>query len=88
MQELARYPAVVTEAARAYSPAVVAQFAYDLAKAYNRFYTEVKIFTEPDETSRAFYVALSAQTGDAIKQAMRLLGIQVRSGCRVVVAGC
>ena len=77
VQELARYPTVVTEAARAYSPAVVAQFAYDLAKAYNRFYTEVKIFTEPDATSRAFYVALSAQTGDAIKQAMRLLGIQV-----------
>ena len=77
VQELARYPIVVTEAARAYSPAVVAQFAYDLAKAYNRFYTEVKIFTEPDATSRAFFVALSAQTGDAIKQAMRLLGIQV-----------
>ena len=77
VQELARYPAAVTEAARAYSPAVVAQFAYDLAKAYNRFYTEVKIFTEPDDTSRAFYVALSAQTGDVLKQAMRLLGIQV-----------
>ena len=77
VQELARYAAVVTEAARTYSPAVVAQYAYDLAKAYNRFYTEVKIFTEPDDTSRTFYVALSAQTGDAIKQAMRLLGIQV-----------
>ncbi|WP_345073410.1 arginine--tRNA ligase [Hymenobacter fastidiosus] len=77
VQELARYAGVVTEAARTFSPAVVAQFAYDVARAYNRFYTEVKIFTEPDATSRAFFVALSAQTGRTIKASMKLLGIEV-----------
>ncbi|QNE40077.1 arginine--tRNA ligase [Hymenobacter sp. NBH84] len=77
VQELARYAAVVTEAARIYSPAIIAQYAYDLAKAYNRFYTEVPVFNESDETKKAFRVALSAQTAGAIKTSMGLLGIQV-----------
>ncbi|RSK31826.1 arginine--tRNA ligase [Hymenobacter metallilatus] len=77
VQELGRYASVVQEAARTFSPAVVAQYAYDVARAYNRFYTDIKIFTEPNETSRSFYVALSAQTGRTIKASMGLLGIQV-----------
>ncbi|MDU0372518.1 arginine--tRNA ligase [Hymenobacter endophyticus] len=77
VQELGRYAAVVQEAARTFSPAVVAQYAYDVARAYNRFYTDIKIFTESNETSRSFYVALSAQTGRTIKASLGLLGIQV-----------
>ncbi|UOQ65072.1 arginine--tRNA ligase [Hymenobacter volaticus] len=77
IQELGRYAAVVAEAARAQSPALVAQYAYDVAKAYNRFYTEVPIFIEPDAAKKAFRVALSAQTARAIKSSMGLLGIQV-----------
>ncbi|MBO0360071.1 arginine--tRNA ligase [Hymenobacter sp. BT186] len=77
IQELGRYAAVVAEAARAQSPALVAQYAYDVAKAYNRFYTEVPIFIEPDATKKAFRVALSAQTARAIKSSMGLLGIPV-----------
>ncbi|SNR64519.1 MULTISPECIES: arginine--tRNA ligase [Hymenobacter] len=77
IQELGRYAAVVTEAARTQSPAVVAQYAYDLAKAYNRFYTEVPIFIEPNAAKKAFRVALSAQTAKALKVSMGLLGIQV-----------
>ncbi|MCA8831185.1 arginine--tRNA ligase [Hymenobacter pini] len=77
IQELGRYAAVVAEAARTQSPAVVAQYAYDMAKAYNRFFTEVRIFGEPNESKRAFRVALSAQTGRIIKASMGLLGIQV-----------
>ncbi|UYZ63487.1 arginine--tRNA ligase [Hymenobacter weizhouensis] len=77
VQEVARYPAVVAEAARTQSPAVVAQYAYDVAKAYNRFYTEVPIFAEPDAAKKALRVALSAQTARAIRQSMGLLGIQV-----------
>ncbi|MDF7812335.1 arginine--tRNA ligase [Hymenobacter sp. YC55] len=77
IQELGRYAAVVAEAARAQSPALVAQYAYDVAKAYNRFYTEVPIFIEPDAAKKAFRVALSAQTARAIKNSMGLLGIQV-----------
>jgi arginyl-tRNA synthetase len=77
IEELARYANVVTEAARTFSPAIVAQYAYDLAKAYNRFYAEVQVLAEPDEAKRAFRVALSAQTGRAIKASMKLLGIAV-----------
>ncbi|MCR5889125.1 arginine--tRNA ligase [Hymenobacter sp. J193] len=77
VQELARYATVIAEAARTQSPAVVAQYAYDLAKAYNRVYTEVEIFREADEDKKAFRVALSAQTAQAIKASMGLLGIQV-----------
>ncbi|WP_022825921.1 arginine--tRNA ligase [Hymenobacter norwichensis] len=77
IQELGRYAAVVAEAARAQSPALVAQYAYDVAKAYNRFYTEVPIFIEPDAAKKAFRVALSAQTARAIKASMGLLGIPV-----------
>ncbi|MBD2716542.1 arginine--tRNA ligase [Microvirga sp. STR05] len=77
IQELGRYAAIVTESARTQSPAVVAQYAYDVAKAYNRFFAEVRIFGETDENKRAFRVALSAQTGQTIKASMGLLGIQV-----------
>ncbi len=81
VQELARYPAVVAEAARSLSPAVVAQYAYDVAKAYNRFYTvrELRIFDNPDADAakKAFRVALSAKTADTIKTSLGLLGIQV-----------
>ncbi|MGI4885470.1 MAG: arginine--tRNA ligase [Janthinobacterium lividum] len=77
VQELARYPAVVADAARTLSPAVVAQYAYDLAKAYNRFFAEVSIFQEPDALTRSLRVALSARVGAQIKVALGLLGIQV-----------
>ncbi|ALD20424.1 arginine--tRNA ligase [Hymenobacter sp. DG25A] len=77
VQELGRYAAVVAEAARNFSPAVVAQYAYDIAKAYNRFYTEVPIFVESDPVKKAFRVALSAQTARTIKASMGLLGIAV-----------
>ncbi|MBD2766630.1 arginine--tRNA ligase [Hymenobacter sp. BT664] len=76
VQELARYPAVVAEAARNLSPAVVAQYAYDLAKAYNRFYAEVSIFQEPDPARRSLRVALSARVGEQIKASLGLLGMQ------------
>ncbi|MBF9144208.1 arginine--tRNA ligase [Hymenobacter properus] len=77
IQELARYAGVVAEAARNLSPAVIAQYAYDLAKAYNRFYAEVSIFQETDPAKRSLRVALSARVGEQIKAAMGLLGIQV-----------
>ncbi|WP_375419367.1 arginine--tRNA ligase [uncultured Hymenobacter sp.] len=76
VQELARYAGVVTEAARTSSPAVVTQYAYELAKAYNRFYTQVPIFAETDELRRGLRVALSARTGEQLKAALGLLGIQ------------
>ena len=77
IQQLAGYAGVVAEAARTLSPAVVAQYAYDVARAYNRFYTEVPIFAETDPLKKAFRVALSAQTAETIKASLSLLGIEV-----------
>ncbi|OGX84522.1 arginine--tRNA ligase [Hymenobacter glacialis] len=77
IQELARYATVVAEAAKNLSPAVVAQYAYDLARNYNRFYAKVPIFAETDLAKRNLRLALSARTGEQLKAAFGLLGIQV-----------
>jgi arginyl-tRNA synthetase len=59
------------------SPSVLAQYLFDLAKEYNRFYADVPIFLENDPTVLAFRVALSEQTAKTIKKGMSLLGITV-----------
>jgi len=64
-------------AATEYSPAVMAQYAYDLAKEYNRFYAEVSIFNEVDLEKRKFRIALSALASESIKVTMGLLGVAV-----------
>jgi len=77
IQQLAAYAGTVAEAARSFSPAVVAQYVYEVAKSYNRFYTEVPIFNETDSLKKAFRVALSAKAADTIKASLGLLGIDV-----------
>jgi arginyl-tRNA synthetase len=71
------YPRVISEAAENYAPSVIAQFAYELAKEYNRFYTEEPILKERDEQYMKFKIAFSAQIAETIKMAMGLLGIVV-----------
>lgn len=71
------YPKLINEAAENYSPAIIAQFAYDLAKEYNRFYTEEPILKESDENFMKFKIAFSFQIAKAINQSMKLLGIKV-----------
>jgi arginyl-tRNA synthetase len=65
------------EAAREYSPAVIANYAFDLAKQYNQFYQNIPIFNETDETKMKFRVAFSIAIAAGIKNAMGLLGIAV-----------
>ncbi|MFZ6014455.1 MAG: arginine--tRNA ligase [Bacteroidota bacterium] len=67
----------VKEAAREHSPAVIANFVYELAKEYNQFYQSIPIFNEADQHKLKFRVALSKTVADAIKRAMHLLGIEV-----------
>lgn len=64
-------------AADEYSPSVIAQYLFDLAKEYNRFYAELPIFNENNASILAFRVALSALTAATIKKGMSLLGIHV-----------
>lgn len=74
---LGQYREKLNIAADTYSPAVIAQYVYDLAKDYNRFYAELSIFNESDKTLQQFRVALSALTAETIKVSMGLLGINV-----------
>lgn len=74
---LGQYREKLIIAAETYSPAIIAQYVYDLAKDYNRFYAELSIFNESDKTLQEFRVALSALTAQTIKVSMGLLGINV-----------
>lgn len=74
---LGQYSEKLNTAAQTYSPAVIAQYVYDLAKDYNRFYAELSIFNESDKTLQQFRVALSALTAQTIRVSMDLLGIDV-----------
>ncbi|NMM50233.1 arginine--tRNA ligase [Marinigracilibium pacificum] len=74
---IADYHNKLALAADELSPAVIANYIYDLAKEYNRFYAELMILGEEDKGLRTFRVALSAQVARVIKLAMGLLGINV-----------
>jgi arginyl-tRNA synthetase len=67
----------VQEAAKEYSPAIIANFAFELAKEYNKFYQSIPIFSEDDQVKLRFRVAFSEAVANAINKAMGLLGIIV-----------
>ncbi|MCU0431070.1 MAG: arginine--tRNA ligase [Cytophagaceae bacterium] len=74
---VSKYESVIAQAAQHYAPSLIAQYAYDLAKEFNRMYTEVSVFNDPSPGATAFRVQLSVQVGQVIKKAMGLLGIEV-----------
>jgi arginyl-tRNA synthetase len=67
----------IREAAKEYSPAVIANYVFDLAKQYNQFYQSIPIFHEADPSKLKFRIAFSKVVADSIKKAMLLLGIFV-----------
>ena len=70
-------PSVVEQAAEAYSPAMVANFTFELAKAFNSFYQDTPILREPDANRMVFLVQLCDIVSVAIKNMMHILGIDV-----------
>ncbi|MEO3406156.1 arginine--tRNA ligase [Mucilaginibacter sp. CAU 1740] len=74
---LNRYPEIIKEAAIGYSPAVIANYAYDVAKTFNKFYDESPIMKAENETLKQFRLTLSASSAKVINNAMKLLGIDV-----------
>lgn len=74
---LSEYPRKVADAGREYSPALIAQYVYDLAKSYNRLFAELSIFSAESPEAMQFRVQLSKAVGETIKKAMALLGIKV-----------
>ncbi len=74
---MSEYENVVKSASDKYDPSEVANYAYNLARTYNKFYHESPILSAPTEDEKQVRVALSGQTGVVLKKAMNLLGIEV-----------
>jgi arginyl-tRNA synthetase len=77
IQRLADFTAVVADAGRNYSPALIANYVYELAKEYNQFYHDCSILKEQDTAVRCFRQLLSETVADVIGRAMSLLGIEM-----------
>ena len=77
LKSITLFPSIVQEAADNYSPAVVANYVYDLVKDFNSFYQNVSILGEEDASKRHFRVALSKKIGEIIAESFKMLGIQV-----------
>ena len=77
IQRLADFADIVAEAGRNYSPALIANYAYDMVKEYNQFYHDYQIMRESDQNVRAFRLNLSEAVGNAVRRAFWMLGIDV-----------
>ncbi len=74
---LSLYPQKVAEGASAYSPAVIANYAYDLAKEFNQYYHDTPILKEPDKDVLALRIALIGTLASVLRKAMGILGIEL-----------
>lgn len=77
IKALSEYPSIVEASAKEFSPAQLANYAYEVAKLYNKFYHEESILKAEDEDVKAFRLTLSASAARIIAESMRLLGIKV-----------
>ena len=77
LKRIALFPEAVAEAGANYSPAVIANYCYELVKEYNQFYHDHSILNIDDSEKREFRLVLSVTVGKVIKQGMTLLGINV-----------
>jgi len=74
---ISRFPSVMEEAGKALNPAAVVDYAYHLAKAYNKYYAEVSILGAPSEALKLFRVQLSLLVARTVKTAFNVVGIDV-----------
>ena len=77
VKHLSQFPSVIADAGKNYSPALIANYTYDLVKLYNSFYQSVSIFKEEDEELKMMRLILSRNVSKVIYLAMRLLGVDV-----------
>lgn len=76
---ISQFPETIQLAAKNYSPALIANYTYELVKAYNSFYQSLSILGEENQNKKAFRVQLSSKVGEVVKNAFSLLGIDVPS---------
>ena len=74
---LAQYPDTIRQAAEMLSPALVANYLYELVKQFNSMYQQLPILGATDEAVKSFRVALTLKVGEVIRHASNLLGIEV-----------
>jgi len=77
LKQIELFPEVIKNAAQYYSPAIVANYTYELVKEYNSFYQAVSILGEENILKKTFRVQLSKKVGETIKSAFKLLGIEM-----------
>ena len=77
LELLSRFPERIREAGKDYAPSVIANYTFDLAKEFNRFYAEISIFQEIDPTMKSFRIDFCRAVAGTIKNGMLLLGIEV-----------
>lgn len=77
LKQLILFPEVIQSAAQNHSPALIANYTYDLVREYNSFYQGVPILAASDLNEKAFRVQLSKKVADTISAALKLLGISV-----------
>jgi len=77
IKQIVFFPEIIENAAKMYSPALVANYVYDLVKQYNSFYQSVPILTAENKVEKTFRVQLSKKVADTIKAGFSLLGIEV-----------
>lgn len=74
---LAAFPTIIQESAKEYSPAVIANYTYELAKTFNQFYDVCDVLREEDADVKNFRIALVVTVARTIREGMRLLGVEV-----------
>ncbi|MFZ9956094.1 MAG: arginine--tRNA ligase [Flavobacteriales bacterium] len=77
IKKILGYSAAIKEAGKLNSPAVMANYSYELAKDFSQFWADHQIVNADDENSKNFRVALSKEVGDTLKKSMKLLGIEM-----------
>ena len=77
IQKVADFPSIVEEAGRSYSPALIANYCYALAKQYNQFYHDCPILREEDTTVRALRLTLSKVVARTLRVGVELLGMEM-----------
>jgi len=77
VKQLALYPAIIEDAASNFSPAIIANYTYELVKLYNQFYQSIYILQEEDAAIKSLRLTLSESVANVISSSMSLLGINV-----------
>ena len=77
IKRIYNFQETVAQAGKEMSPAIIANYSFDLAKGFNQFYQEMPVLKEEDREKALLRICISKFTGDIIQKSMKLLGIEV-----------